>query len=114
MLVSQQLPTFPCSDLVTDGVELPGAPGYKYYGAAKNLPGVRELFAEIEEAAEKKRLQRTRGEMRWNLSADYYGFDGDDEPIILQKEKEREVWSYFIVLDEAKSGGAYSTICRRT
>jgi hypothetical protein len=28
----------------TDGVELPGAEGYKYFGAAKNLPKVRELF----------------------------------------------------------------------
>lgn len=73
-------------------MELPGAPGYKYYGAAKNLPGVRELFAELEEAAEKKRLQRTRGEMRWNLTADYYGFDGSDDPILLEKEKEREVY----------------------
>ena len=27
-----------------DGVELPGADGYKYFGAAKNLPKVRELF----------------------------------------------------------------------
>ena len=27
-----------------DGIELPGAEGYKYFGAAKNLPKVRELF----------------------------------------------------------------------
>ena len=27
-----------------DGLELPGADGYKYFGAAKNLPKVRELF----------------------------------------------------------------------
>lgn len=44
--------------LDVDGKELPGAPNYKYYGAAKDLPGVRELFAELEEAAEKKRMQR--------------------------------------------------------
>jgi pre-mRNA-splicing factor ISY1 len=29
-----------------EGKELPGQPGYRYYGAAKDLPGVRELFAE--------------------------------------------------------------------
>jgi len=29
-----------------EGKELPGTKGYKYYGAAKDLPGVRELFAE--------------------------------------------------------------------
>lgn len=26
------------------GSELPGFSGYKYFGAAKDLPGVRELF----------------------------------------------------------------------
>jgi pre-mRNA-splicing factor ISY1 len=30
--------------LDSDGAELPGADGYKYFGAAKNLPKVRELF----------------------------------------------------------------------
>ncbi len=34
-----------------EGKELPGVPGYKYFGAAKNLPGVRELFAEQDEFA---------------------------------------------------------------
>ena len=29
-----------------EGKELPGTKGYKYYGAAKDLPGVRELFLE--------------------------------------------------------------------
>lgn len=30
--------------LDTEGSELPGADGYRYFGAAKNLPKVRELF----------------------------------------------------------------------
>lgn len=37
-----------------DGSAVQGAGGYKYFGAAKNLPGVRELF-EKEERAPKKR-----------------------------------------------------------
>jgi pre-mRNA-splicing factor ISY1 len=41
-----------------EGKELPGAAGYKYYGAAKELPGVRELFAEHEEALQQRRKQR--------------------------------------------------------
>lgn len=28
----------------SSGVELPSSGGYKYFGAAKDLPGVRELF----------------------------------------------------------------------
>ncbi len=27
-----------------EGKEVPGSKGYKYFGAAKDLPGVRELF----------------------------------------------------------------------
>ena len=42
-----------------DGRELPGSGGYKYFGAAKELPGVRELFQA--EAPEPPR--RTRGDM---------------------------------------------------
>ena len=40
-----------------DGKEIPGQPGYRYYGAAKELPGVRELFAEgaVELEGRKKR-----------------------------------------------------------
>lgn len=41
-----------------EGKELPGAPGYKYYGAAKELPGVRELFAEGEEEVHSRRHKR--------------------------------------------------------
>lgn len=32
------------STFEAEGLELPGADGYKYFGAAKNLPKVRELF----------------------------------------------------------------------
>ena len=28
----------------SEGAELPGSGGYMYFGAAKDLPGVRELF----------------------------------------------------------------------
>lgn len=76
-----------------DGLELPGAPNYKYYGAAKNLPGVRELFAELEEAAEKKRIQRSRGEMKQVVDSAYYGFQCEDDPILLDKEQKREASS---------------------
>ena len=41
-----------------EGKELPGAPGYKYYGAAKELPGVRELFAEKDDQYSNKRTKR--------------------------------------------------------
>lgn len=36
-----------------EGKELVGAPGYRYYGAAKDLPGVRELFQEQDAESQK-------------------------------------------------------------
>ena len=74
-----------------DGWELPGAPGYRYYGAAKELPGVRELFAEQDEAKETKKTIRTRADIFKNITPDYYGYRDDDDGILAKKEAEREV-----------------------
>ena len=85
-----------------DGKELPGAPGYKYYGAAKDLPGVRlvlpprqprlfptstsllnssvspfkvrELFQQSKDEAEKRSKKRSRGDMYRFVTPDYYGY----------------------------------------
>lgn len=45
--------------------------GYKYFGAAKDLHGVRELF-ESEFAAHTEK--RSRAQLYRNISADYYGW----------------------------------------
>jgi hypothetical protein len=52
-----------------EGKEVPGNRGYKYFGAARDLPGVRELF--VAEAPSAKR--KTRGELMKSVDADYYG-----------------------------------------
>lgn len=45
--------------------------GYKYFGAAKDLPGVRELFeSEIYGQTDKK----TRAQLYRNITPDYYGW----------------------------------------
>lgn len=77
-----------------EGKELPGAPGYRYYGAAKDLPGVRELFAERDEEVESRRNQkRSRGEVHRHITPDYYGYRDDDDGVLFEKEKVREVCS---------------------
>lgn len=73
-----------------EGKELPGAPGYKYYGAAKELPGVRELFAAKDNEINLRRQKRTRGDMYKNITPDYYGYRDDDDGILKAKEAERE------------------------
>lgn len=55
-------------------------PGYRYFGAAKNLPGVKELF----EKDAPRQVRRTRGEMHKKINADYYGFR-DEEDGVLEK-----------------------------
>ena len=52
-----------------DSEEVVPGKGYRYYGAAKKLPGVKELFSK--KAPE--RQKRTRFEMMKGIDADYYG-----------------------------------------
>lgn len=86
------------------GREIPGGgKGYKYYGRARELPGVRELF----EAAAQKQTERTanqrdrdangrslavRDDLRKNVDAAYYGYDPeeDSKDTLLQYEARRE------------------------
>ena len=52
-----------------DAEEVVPGKGYRYYGAAKKLPGVKELFSK----AAPERQKRTRHEMMKGIDADYYG-----------------------------------------
>jgi pre-mRNA-splicing factor ISY1 len=71
-----------------EGRELPGVPGYRYYGAAKDLPGVRELFAE--KRNEPLLRKRNRVDLYKNITPDYYGFRDDDDGVLAAKEALRE------------------------
>eukprot|EP01041_Mallomonas_annulata_P001707 gene1707-3306_t len=73
-----------------EGKELPGAPHYKYYGAAKELPGVRELFAEMENTNENQRQKRSRADLYKFITPDYYGYRDDDDGVLVPLEDERE------------------------
>jgi pre-mRNA-splicing factor ISY1 len=53
--------------------------GYRYFGAAKNLPGVRELFERHDEAAAGEGRRRTRGELHRRIDGDYYGFRDEED-----------------------------------
>ena len=57
------------------GKEAPGNRGYKYFGAAKDLPGVRELF-ETEPPPQQK---KSRAELMQNVDTDYYGYKDEDD-----------------------------------
>jgi pre-mRNA-splicing factor ISY1 len=58
----------------------------RYFGAARNLPGVRELFQPKEQKAPK----RTRAELYRDIDADYYGYRDDEDGILVRMEAEAE------------------------
>lgn len=63
--------------------------GYKYFGAAKQLPGVKELF-ELPPEIKKK---RNRYEMYKRIDMDYYGFRDDEDGVLedLERDAEKEM-----------------------
>lgn len=84
-----------------EGKEVPGNRGYKYFGAARDLPGVRELFEKKRKlywtliifdtvllAAKPPRL--TRGDLARCVNADYYGYRDEDDTVIIPLEEEEE------------------------
>lgn len=69
-----------------DGREVPGNRGYKYFGAAKDLPGVRELFEQEPPPPPKK----TRAELDVLVDADYYGYRDDDDGVLIPLEEKAD------------------------
>lgn len=69
-----------------EGKEVPGNRGYKYFGAARELPGVRELFEKEPAPA----LRKTRGELMKDVDAEYYGYRDEDDGVLLPLEAQHE------------------------
>lgn len=69
------------------GRAVAGGGGYMYFGAARDLPGVRELFAT--EGAGGKRA-RTRGELARAIRPDYYGYRDEEDGELLRAESAAE------------------------
>mmetsp|Transcript_17717 Transcript_17717/g.53276 ORF Transcript_17717/g.53276 Transcript_17717/m.53276 type:complete len:273 (-) Transcript_17717:1274-2092(-) len=66
---------------IKDGVTGRGG-GYRYFGAAKQLPGVRELF----EKEPPRKVRRTRHDMYKFIDADYYGFRDEEDGVLAAVE----------------------------
>ncbi|XP_013178164.1 PREDICTED: pre-mRNA-splicing factor ISY1 homolog [Papilio xuthus] len=81
-----------------DGKEVPGNRGYKYFGAAKDLPGVRELF----EQEPPPPARRTRADLMRDVDADYYGYRDDDDGLLLPLEKNAEKHAIARAVEEWK------------
>jgi pre-mRNA-splicing factor ISY1 len=66
-----------------DSMGLEGSSGYRYYGAAKDLPGVKELFARNAAKLTKKK----RGNVYKYITPDYYGLRDEEDGVILEVEE---------------------------
>jgi pre-mRNA-splicing factor ISY1 len=69
-----------------DGKHAIGTDGYYYFGAARELPGVRELH----EQRVKEKQRPKRGELHKLVDAEYYGYLDEDDAQILELEAEAE------------------------
>ncbi|XP_041835955.1 pre-mRNA-splicing factor ISY1 homolog [Melanotaenia boesemani] len=82
-----------------EGKEVPGNRGYKYFGAARDLPGVRELFEKEPTPAQRK----TRAELMKDVDAEYYGYRDEDDGVLLPLEAQYEKQAMLEAVQKWKS-----------
>jgi len=70
----------------TDGNEVATATGrgagYKYFGAAKTLPGVKELF----DKPKTMKRRKTRAELNRGIDSDYFGLRDEEDGVLVRLE----------------------------
>ena len=73
-----------------EGKEFYAHSGYKYFGAAKYLPGVREMFEQDKGEKDEAKKRKTRRELYSNILPDYYGWREAAEVDLLLEEAAAE------------------------
>lgn len=68
------------------GREVAGNKGYKYYGRARELPGVKQL---LEQGIPREPLESHRTQIR-HMNAEYYGLDDYEDAELLAYEEQEE------------------------
>ncbi|KAI9845742.1 MAG: NineTeen Complex (NTC) component [Sclerophora amabilis] len=79
-----------------DGREIPGGgKGYRYFGRAKELPGVKELFEAAKPKPKEDKPLEGRSDLRKQVDASYYGYNLDEEDgTLLAYETEKEMEAF--------------------
>ncbi|KAH8101725.1 pre-mRNA-splicing factor ISY1 [Cristinia sonorae] len=77
-----------------DGKEVPGTKGYKYFGRAKDLPGVRELFQSKKKEEDEENQAQAFYKKFTNQGPAYFGdLDEQDETLLeFERQAEEEEW----------------------
>ncbi|TFY52665.1 hypothetical protein EVG20_g10453, partial [Dentipellis fragilis] len=73
-----------------DGREVPGTKGYKYFGRAKELPGVRELFETRKKEEDEENATFNFYKKFTNQGPQYFGDLDEADGALLQYEREAE------------------------
>ncbi|KAK1585306.1 Isy1-like splicing family protein [Colletotrichum navitas] len=80
------------------GREIPGGgKGYRYFGRARDLPGVKELFEAAKAKATDEKPLETRDDLRKQVDAAYYGYAPDEEDqelLAYELAKEEEAFEH--------------------
>lgn len=82
-----------------------GGKGYRYFGRARELPGVKELFdaAKQKPVEDKKKGGEARTDLRARVDASYYGYNLDEEDgtlLAYEAQKEKEAYETLLAEDE--------------
>lgn len=80
-----------------------GGKGYRYFGRAKDLPGVKELFEAATRKPEDDKKRETRQDLRMRVDAGYYGYNLDEEDgslLAYEARKEQEAFEALMAEDE--------------
>jgi len=73
-----------------DGKEVPGTKGYKYFGRAKDLPGVRDLFQSKKTEEDEENQAQSYYKKFTNQGPAYFGDMDENDGSLLEYEKEAE------------------------
>lgn len=90
-----------------EGKEVPGMnhKGYQYWGRARDLPGVKELFEAQRKPTQEEMVDKgpTRAELSARVDASYYGYGPDEEDAsLLEYEEKREREAFNKLMEEAE------------
>ncbi|MCJ1228617.1 NineTeen Complex (NTC) component [Toensbergia leucococca] len=89
-----------------EGKEIPGGgKGYRYFGRARELPGVKEMFESTKPKATEKPLE-SRADLRKQVDASYYGYNLDEEDgtlLAYEAAKEKEAFENLLKSGDGKT-----------
>lgn len=82
-----------------------GGKGYRYFGRARELPGVKELFEAATTKPTSDKSTESRADLRQKVDAAYYGYNLDEEDgslLAYESTKEREAFDTFMAAKDDK------------